>query len=104
VCLQIYGSTGVMPRGLMHPQPLAAAKRPRLRERNRGSGDGGGQDLSLGNFMMRWGAVPVSPKSLVSLLRNGECVLLFPGGADEVRRTTLCGATLVAAFRDFLEI
>lgn len=51
--------------------------------------DSGVQNTELGNgvsgsFLKRWGAVAVSGKALVSLLRAGETVLLFPGGGTEV--------------------
>lgn len=39
---------------------------------------------NFGDFLEAWGAVPVGPKNLHDLLRNGECVLLYPGGAQEV--------------------
>ena len=38
-----------------------------------------------GSFLKRWGAVVVGAKALVSLLKAGETVLLFPGGGTEVR-------------------
>lgn len=51
--------------------------------------DSGVTDTELGNgvsgsFLKRWGAVAVGAKALVSLLRSGETVLLFPGGGTEV--------------------
>lgn len=38
---------------------------------------------SFREFMMEFGAVPVSPSAFYRLMRNGEAVLLFPGGVRE---------------------
>ncbi len=38
------------------------------------------------SFVRALGAVPASARAFYSLLREGECVLLFPGGAREVCR------------------
>lgn len=40
-------------------------------------------DPGFANFLVEWGAVPVGPSTLFKLLRNGEAVLLYPGGAAE---------------------
>ncbi len=36
------------------------------------------------NFMTTFGAVPVGGRNFYRLLKNGEAVLLFPGGVSEV--------------------
>ena len=36
------------------------------------------------SFMSTFGAVPVTGKNFFKLLRNGEAVLLYPGGVREV--------------------
>jgi len=38
---------------------------------------------SMKNFLTKWGAVKVSPSSLLELLKMNASVLLFPGGARE---------------------
>lgn len=97
--LQTYRETGVLPRGLTHPTPLShRSSRPRYKdaspawpggparlESNTEDDPGKQQPQLLATFLTRWGAVPVSPSALVRLLKHGECVLLFPGGAPEVR-------------------
>jgi hypothetical protein len=50
-----------------------------------GSGGDSSGDPGFANFLVEWGAVPVGPTSLFKLLKSGECVLLYPGGAAEVR-------------------
>ncbi|CAN0259811.1 unnamed protein product, partial [Phaeothamnion confervicola] len=45
-----------------------------------GGGHGGG---GIGEEFMAFGAVPVSPRNFYRLLRRGDPVLLFPGGARE---------------------
>ena len=40
---------------------------------------------SFKSFMATFGAVPVSGKNFYQLLKNGEAVLLYPGGVREVR-------------------
>ena len=37
----------------------------------------------MSELMMTYGAVRVSPKNLYGLLKQNECVLLYPGGARE---------------------
>lgn len=39
----------------------------------------------MGDFFQRFGAVKASPMEMYRLLKEGESVLLFPGGAREVR-------------------
>eukprot|EP00887_Chlorella_sp_A99_P005096 scaffold25.g5096.t1 len=48
-------------------------------------GGGGGTDgrNAFRAFMTEFGAVPVSGKNFFQLMRNGEAVLLFPGGVRE---------------------
>lgn len=41
---------------------------------------------AFAEFMVEFGAVPVSGRNLVRLLQNGESVLLFPGGVREAYR------------------
>jgi hypothetical protein len=113
--VQIYKQTGVLVRGLCHPSPLAntpafshttnsklpASRDPLTRSKLRQSREGGGSNASdngFGSFLTLWGAVPVGPLTLFRLLKNGECVLLFPGGATEVSRCTqLLRAFLLSA-------
>lgn len=38
---------------------------------------------SVGDFMAKLGAVPVTPRNMFRLLKAGESVLLYPGGAKE---------------------
>ena len=61
------------------------------------AGRGGRGDNSFGSFLARWGAVPVGATNLFRLLRDGEAVMLFPGGASEVRATAsaACMCTLL---------
>ena len=44
----------------------------------------------LGGFFERFGAVKASPLAAYKLLRDGHAVLLFPGGAAEVRSQPCC--------------
>lgn len=37
----------------------------------------------VGNFMGKLGAVPVTPRNMYRLVKAGEAVLLYPGGAKE---------------------
>lgn len=78
------------------PAQLAATAGTRLGGRKnefispQNNEDSGTTTTELGNgvsgsFLKRWGAVVVGAKALVSLLRAGETVLLFPGGGTEVR-------------------
>lgn len=39
----------------------------------------------MGDLFQRFGAVKASPMEMYRLLKEGESVLLFPGGAREVR-------------------
>ncbi len=41
--------------------------------------------LPTGQFFERFGAVPASPRAAYKLLKQGDSVLLFPGGGREVR-------------------
>ena len=59
---------GVLARGLAHPSVF-----------QQGSNANGG----MGNLISNFGAVPVSPRNMFKLLRNGEVLLLFPGGVRE---------------------
>lgn len=40
--------------------------------------------LPTGQFFERFGAVPASPRAAYKLLKQGDSVLLFPGGGREV--------------------
>lgn len=37
----------------------------------------------LRDFMAKVGAVPVTPRNMIKLLKAGDAVLLYPGGAKE---------------------
>jgi pimeloyl-ACP methyl ester carboxylesterase len=59
--------------------------------RSAGSKNGGARRPADGrqafaDFMVEFGAVPVSGRNLIRLLQNGENVLLFPGGVREAYR------------------
>lgn len=41
---------------------------------------------AFADFMTEFGAVPVSARNMIQLLKNGESVLLFPGGVREAYR------------------
>ena len=58
----------MLARGLAHPSVF-----------QQGSNANGG----MGNLFSNFGAVPVSPRNMFKLLRNGEVLLLFPGGVRE---------------------
>jgi hypothetical protein len=95
---------GVLPRGLAHPvvfagpEALQAASGRDVGNQSSSSevasgssssgdsrrrGGGAGQFSSL---LSTYGAVPVSGRNMHKLLESGEVVLLYPGGAREVRR------------------
>ena len=46
----------------------------------------GNNRATFANFMTEFGAVPVSAKNMMQLLKNGESILLFPGGVREAYR------------------
>ena len=46
--------------------------------------EGNAQTSGFKSFMSTFGAVPVTGKNFFKLLRNGEAVLLYPGGVREV--------------------
>jgi 1-acyl-sn-glycerol-3-phosphate acyltransferase len=87
----------VLPRGLAHPivfaGPDALTEAGRIggmvsdgdAEKQR-QGDGRGA-ASFSSLLSTYGAVPVNGKNMHKLLAQGEVVLLYPGGAREVRRT-----------------
>jgi len=62
----ILKETGILPRGLAHPVIFSGAG-----------------NSNFGSFMQTFGAVKVGPSSFFRLLRAGEAVLLYPGGARE---------------------
>jgi len=86
----------VLPRGLAHPivfaGPDALTEAGRIggvvsdgdAEKQR-QGDGRGA-ASFSSLLSTYGAVPVNGKNMHKLLAQGEVVLLYPGGAREVRR------------------
>ncbi len=84
---------GTLLRGMAHPiifnnaaaggpgaNPDDSNRNPGAASRDR---DGAGI-ASFGNFLRTYGAVPVSGRNLFALLKQGEAVLLYPGGAREV--------------------
>ncbi len=46
--------------------------------------EGDAQTSGFKGFMSTFGAVPVTGKNFFKLLKNGEAVLLYPGGVREV--------------------
>jgi len=72
----LHANTGCWVRGLAHPFVVGGAGAA-------GGNAGPGGAAGGGSFLRRFGAVPVSGRSLVSLLSNGEPCLLFPGGVRE---------------------
>lgn len=57
-------------------------KRMAMRREN---SDGGGGSFPMSTIFETWGSVRVGAKAMMTLLQNGEAVLLYPGGAKEVR-------------------
>jgi hypothetical protein len=47
--------------------------------------DEGAGAAQFSGLLSTYGAVPVNGKNMHQLLKNGEIVLLYPGGAREVR-------------------
>lgn len=90
---------GVLPRGLAHPVVFAGPDV--LSEAAAQGGMAGNQDPSeraagasqFGNLLSTYGAVPVSGRNMHKLLEQGEMVLLYPGGAREVRWLSAAVAT-----------
>eukprot|EP00882_Tetradesmus_deserticola_P012818 GHRQ01013584.1.p1 GENE.GHRQ01013584.1~~GHRQ01013584.1.p1 ORF type:complete len:372 (+),score=160.97 GHRQ01013584.1:272-1387(+) len=91
---QFVDELGVLPRGLAHPvvfagpEALTAAGRSSgMREdgSSRDKKDEGAGAAQFSSLLSTYGAVPVSGKNMHQLLANGEIVLLYPGGAREVR-------------------
>jgi hypothetical protein len=90
---------GVLPRGLAHPVVFAgpdalqtAGEQGGMLGGARGGGRGeegeeGRRANSMGfaSLLSTYGAVPVSGRNMHKLLAQGEMVLLYPGGAREVR-------------------
>jgi hypothetical protein len=95
---QFVDELGVLPRGLAHPvvfagpEALTAAGRSSgMREdsSSKSSKDEKDEEAGAAQFsglLSTYGAVPVSGKNMHKLLANGEIVLLYPGGAREVRQ------------------
>lgn len=92
---------GVLPRGLAHPVVFAgpeALQAASGRDVSSGSSSEGGSTSSssdskrsgggagqFSSLLKTYGAVPVSGRNMHKLLESGEVVLLYPGGAREVR-------------------
>ena len=77
----------VLPRGLAHPVVFAGPEV--FRDPTSSSSKKEEDDSGAGSFsglLSTYGAVPVNGKNMHKLLSNGECVLLYPGGAREVSR------------------
>lgn len=91
---------GVLPRGLAHPVVFAGPDALTAAGANGGMAQlgGGNSDpedraagaMQFGNLLSTYGAVPVSGRNMHKLLEQGEMVLLYPGGAREVRRQRVC--------------
>jgi hypothetical protein len=58
--------TGIALRGLAHPLHYMSA---------------------FGDLLSRYGAVKATPRNCFKMLQAGQAVLLYPGGAREVRPT-----------------
>jgi hypothetical protein len=95
---QFVDELGVLPRGLAHPvvfagpEALTAAGRSSgMREdgisksSKKDEKDDGAGAAQFSSLLSTYGAVPVNGKNMHQLLKNGEIVLLYPGGAREVR-------------------
>lgn len=87
---------GILMRALAHPilfegieesNPSGDAELRALRNRYRQARELSSEESRSGGGMLgeglfgTYGCVPVGPTNLVRLLKNGEAVLLFPGGA-----------------------
>lgn len=86
----------VLPRGLAHPVVFAGPDA--LTEAGRVGGmvsdrdaekqrQGEGGVAGFSSLLSTYGAVPVNGKNMHNLLAEGEIVLLYPGGAREVRKS-----------------
>lgn len=86
---------GVLPRGLAHPVVFAGPDALTAAGANGGMAQMGGGNsdpedraagaMQFGSLLSTYGAVPVSGRNMHKLLEQGEMVLLYPGGAREVR-------------------
>lgn len=84
---------GVLPRGLAHPVVFAGPDVLSEAGAQGGMAGGGNQNpedrnagaMQFGSLLSTYGAVPVSGRNMHKLLEQGEMVLLYPGGAREVR-------------------
>lgn len=84
---------GVLPRGLAHPVVFAGPDVLAEAGAQGGMAGGGNQApedrnagaMQFGSLLSTYGAVPVSGRNMHKLLEQGEMVLLYPGGAREVR-------------------
>ena len=87
---EVHRVTGSLIRGLSHPVAFSSNGRafveaddaPKDTTQRRG---GGFVDFET------FGAVPVSPRALFKLLKNGDNVLLYPGGVREAFKSTKKG-------------
>lgn len=92
---ELYQQRNLIIRALAHPITFASLQRPFDSEFRDGRKPGLNNKVNSNNNIMgglgmmsydKVGAVIVSPKNYYELLKSGQNVLLFPGGADE----TLC--------------
>lgn len=80
----IFGQTRERWEGMADDELLEMEFRKRYRStggRRDGEGNGGGGGGGIGGLFSTYGAVPVSSTAFSKLVRNGEAVLLYPGGA-----------------------
>lgn len=100
---------GVLPRGLAHPVVFAGPDVLAEAGAQGGMAGGGNQApedrnagaMQFGSLLSTYGAVPVSGRNMHKLLEQGEMVLLYPGGAREVRGqdSGRCLGSVVLAIR-----
>lgn len=85
---------GILPRGLAHPVVFAGPDVLAEAGAQGGMAGAGGNNspedrqagaMQFGSLLSTYGAVPVSGRNMHKLLEQGEMVLLYPGGAREVR-------------------
>merc|ERR1719487_3095292 len=70
-------------RGLAHPAVFAAADQLSEGGKGRGKGRGKGGGAGGGAFFRRFGALPVSGRTLYAVMDAGQPGLVFPGGVRE---------------------
>ncbi|KAK4537226.1 hypothetical protein CDCA_CDCA11G3251 [Cyanidium caldarium] len=82
----VYRHRDVFVRGLAHPiifQSEAWMQQARTTQENMDAVLSGRRASSFAENMRNLGAVPVTPRNLYRVLRQGDSALLFPGGARE---------------------